>query len=111
VAPVADRLAGLIAHHYDLSNDFYRLLLDDHMAYSSAYFTRPGQSLHDVQTAKLDMICRKLDLKSGMRLLDVRCGWGALILHAARRYGAHATGITLSAQQCDFTVLGSPSVV
>src|SRR5262249_9602664 len=97
-----DRAA--IAHHYDLSNDFYRLLLDDHMAYSSAYFTRQGQSLHDAQTAKLDMICRKLDLKPGMRLLDVGCGWGSLILHAAHRYGVRATGITLSAEQRDFTV-------
>jgi cyclopropane-fatty-acyl-phospholipid synthase len=93
-----------IAHHYDLSNDFYRLLLDEHMAYSSAYFTRQGQSLHDAQTAKLDMICRKLDLKPGMQLLDVGCGWGSLILHAAHRYGVRATGITLSAQQRDFTV-------
>jgi cyclopropane-fatty-acyl-phospholipid synthase len=97
-----DRAA--IAHHYDLSNDFYRLLLDEHMAYSAAYFTRQGQSLHDAQTAKLDMICRKLDLKPGMRLLDVGCGWGSLILHAARRYGVRATGITLSAQQRDFTI-------
>jgi cyclopropane-fatty-acyl-phospholipid synthase len=95
---------AVIAHHYDLSNDFYRLLLDDHMAYSSAYFARPGQSLHDAQTAKLDMICRKLDLKSGMRLLDVGCGWGSLILHAAHRYGVRATGITLSAEQRDFTI-------
>lgn len=95
---------AVIAHHYDLSNDFYRLLLDDHMAYSSAYFTRQGQSLHDAQTAKLEMICRKLDLKPGMRLLDVGCGWGSLILHAAHRYGVRATGITLSAQQRDFTV-------
>lgn len=94
---------AVIAHHYDLSNDFYRLLLDEHMAYSSAYFTRPGQSLHDAQTAKLDMICRKLDLKSGMRLLDVGCGWGSLILHAAHRFGVRAVGITLSAQQRDFT--------
>ena len=97
-----DRAA--IAHHYDLPNDFYRLLLDDHMAYSSAYFTRHGQSLHDAQTAKLDMICRKLDLKPGMHLLDVGCGWGSLVLHAAQRYGVRATGITLSAQQRDFTV-------
>jgi cyclopropane-fatty-acyl-phospholipid synthase len=97
-----DRAA--IAHHYDLSNDFYRLLLDDHMAYSSAYFTRQGQSLHDAQTAKLDMICRKLELKPGMRLLDVGCGWGSLILHAARRFGVRAIGITLSAEQRDFTV-------
>jgi cyclopropane-fatty-acyl-phospholipid synthase len=95
---------AVIAHHYDLSNDFYRLLLDEHMAYSSAYFTRKGQSLHDAQTAKLDMICRKLDLKAGMQLLDVGCGWGSLILHAAHRYGVHATGITLSAQQRDFAV-------
>ena len=95
---------AVIAHHYDLSNDFYRLLLDDHMAYSSAYFTHPGQSLHDAQTAKLDLICRKLDLKPGMRLLDVGCGWGSLILHAAQEYGVHATGITLSAQQRDFVV-------
>ncbi|MGE2816515.1 class I SAM-dependent methyltransferase [Mycobacterium heidelbergense] len=95
---------AVIAHHYDLSNDFYRLLLDEHMAYSSAYFTRPGQSLHDAQTAKLDMICRKLDLKAGMRLLDVGCGWGSLILHAAQRCGVRAVGITLSAQQRDFTL-------
>ena len=95
-----DRAA--ISHHYDLSNEFYELLLDQHMAYSSAYFTHPDQSLHDAQTAKLDLICRKLDLKPGMRLLDVGCGWGSLILHAAQHYGVHATGITLSAQQRDF---------
>jgi cyclopropane-fatty-acyl-phospholipid synthase len=93
---------AVIAHHYDLSNDFYRLLLDDHMAYSSAYFTDPGQSLHDAQTAKLDLICRKLRLEPGMRLLDVGCGWGSLILHAAERYGVRATGITLSGQQREF---------
>ncbi len=94
-----DRAA--ISHHYDLSNDFYRLLLDESMAYSSAYFTAPDQSLDDAQRAKLDLICRKLDLKPGMRLLDVGCGWGALILHATEHYGVHATGITLSAQQRD----------
>ncbi len=93
---------AVIAHHYDLSNDFYRLLLDDHMAYSSAYYTEPNQSLYDAQTAKLDLICRKLDLKPGMRLLDVGCGWGSLILYAAEHYGVHATGITLSAQQRAF---------
>jgi cyclopropane-fatty-acyl-phospholipid synthase len=95
---------AVIAHHYDLSNDFYRLLLDDHMAYSSAYFTREGQSLHEAQTAKLEMICRKVGLKPGMRLLDVGCGWGSLTLHAAQRYGVRATGITLSSQQRDFVV-------
>jgi cyclopropane-fatty-acyl-phospholipid synthase len=114
-APVTEaRLAGrlhsrrrdsaAIAHHYDLSNDFYRLLLDDHMAYSCAYFTRQGLSPHDAQTAKLEMICRKLALGPGMRLLDVGCGWGSLILFAAQRYGVHCTGITLSAQQHDFVV-------
>jgi cyclopropane-fatty-acyl-phospholipid synthase len=95
-----DRAA--IAHHYDLSNDFYRLLLDDHMAYSSAYYTERGQSLYDAQTAKLDLICRKLQLKPGMRLLDVGCGWGSLILYAAEHYGVRATGITLSGQQRAF---------
>ena len=95
-----DRAA--ISHHYDLSNEFYELLLDDHMAYSSAYFTHEGQSLHDAQTAKLDLVCRKLALQPGTRLLDVGCGWGSMILHAAEHYGVHATGITLSAQQRDF---------
>jgi cyclopropane fatty-acyl-phospholipid synthase-like methyltransferase/DUF1365 family protein len=97
-----DRAA--IAHHYDLSNDFYELLLDETMAYSSAYFTGPDQSLSDAQRAKLDLICRKLELRPGMRLLDVGCGWGSLILHAAEHYGVHATGITLSAQQRDLIV-------
>jgi cyclopropane-fatty-acyl-phospholipid synthase len=95
-----DRAA--IAHHYDLSNDFYRLLLDDHMAYSSAYFTDDRQTLHEAQTAKLDLICRKLGLAEGMRLLDVGCGWGSLIRFAAQHYGVHATGITLSASQHEF---------
>ncbi|TDO18330.1 cyclopropane-fatty-acyl-phospholipid synthase [Mycobacterium sp. BK086] len=97
-----DRAA--IAHHYDLSNDFYRLLLDDHMAYSSAYFTDDRQTLHEAQTAKLDLICRKLGLTDGMRLLDVGCGWGSLVLFAAEHYGVHATGITLSVRQRDFVV-------
>ena len=98
-----DRAA--IAHHYDLSNDFYRLLLDDHMAYSSAYYTGPDQTLHDAQTVKLQLICTKLDLKPGMRLLDVGCGWGSMILYAAEHYGVQATGITLSAEQRDFIVV------
>jgi cyclopropane fatty-acyl-phospholipid synthase-like methyltransferase/DUF1365 family protein len=94
-----DRAA--IAHHYDLSNDFYAMLLDETMAYSCAYFTDPAMSLADAQRAKLDLICRKLGLRPGMRLLDVGCGWGSLIVHAAENYGVHATGITLSRQQRD----------
>ncbi|MBJ7338704.1 cyclopropane-fatty-acyl-phospholipid synthase family protein [Mycolicibacterium sp.] len=95
-----DRAA--ISHHYDLSNDFYKLLLGDHMAYSSAFYTHEDQSLHDAQSAKLDLVCRKLELKEGQRLLDVGCGWGSMILYAARNFGVHATGITLSAEQRDF---------
>jgi cyclopropane fatty-acyl-phospholipid synthase-like methyltransferase/DUF1365 family protein len=95
-----DRAA--IAHHYDLSNDFYELLLDETMAYSSAYFPDPNMTLADAQRAKLDLICHKLDLQPGMRLLDVGCGWGSLILHAAEHFDVHATGVTLSAQQRDF---------
>ncbi|AQA02245.1 SAM-dependent methyltransferase [Mycobacterium sp. MS1601] len=95
-----DRAA--IAHHYDLSNDFYALLLDEHLAYSAAYFTSDDQGLHDAQTAKLDLICTKLGLRQGMRLLDVGCGWGSLILYAAEHYGVHATGVTLSQEQRDF---------
>ena len=93
---------AVIAHHYDLSNAFYELLLDEHMVYSSAYFTSTAQTLHDAQTTKLDVICTKLRLRHGMQLLDVGCGWGSLILHAAREYGVTATGITLSEQQAAF---------
>jgi cyclopropane fatty-acyl-phospholipid synthase-like methyltransferase/DUF1365 family protein len=97
---VRDRAA--IAHHYDLSNEFYELLLGETMAYSAAYFTNPDASLADAQRAKLDRICHKLALRPDLRLLDVGCGWGSLILHAAEHYGVRATGITLSAQQRDF---------
>ncbi|WP_338604118.1 cyclopropane-fatty-acyl-phospholipid synthase family protein [Saccharopolyspora sp. SCSIO 74807] len=89
---------SVIAHHYDTGNEFYELLLDPSMAYSCGYFTGDG-GLAEAQRAKLDLICRKLGLTAGMRLLDVGCGWGSLILHAARHYGVHATGVTLSAQQ------------
>ncbi|WP_330278357.1 cyclopropane-fatty-acyl-phospholipid synthase family protein [Lentzea sp. NBC_00516] len=88
-----------ISHHYDLSNDFYRLVLDPSMAYSCAYFTSEDESVAQAQHNKLDLVCRKLDLRPGMRLLDVGCGWGSMIIHAAKHYGVHATGVTISAQQ------------
>lgn len=85
--------------HYDLSNDFFRLFLDDKMVYSSAYFARPEESVELAQDRKLDLICRKLGLSPGDRLLDVGCGWGALTIFAARNYGVQALGITLSREQ------------
>ncbi|WP_258948247.1 SAM-dependent methyltransferase [Lentzea californiensis] len=88
-----------ISHHYDLSNDFYRLVLDPSMAYSCAYFTSEDEPLAQAQHNKLDLVCRKLGLEPGMRLLDVGCGWGSMIIHAAKHYGVHATGVTISAQQ------------
>lgn len=91
-----------VSYHYDVSNDFYQLWLDPKMVYSSAYFSTPNCSLEDAQIEKLDYICRKLRLKAGERLLDIGCGWGALLIHAAREYGVRASGITLSTQQLQF---------
>ena len=88
-----------IHHHYDLSNDFYELILDESMAYSCAYYTSPDVSLEEAQVAKLDLICRKLGLGPGVTLLDIGCGWGALATHAARAYGARVTAITIAAEQ------------
>jgi cyclopropane-fatty-acyl-phospholipid synthase len=93
---------AVIAHHYDLSNDFYALILDPSMAYSCAYYDRPGASLADAQQAKLDLICDKLELRPGARLLDLGCGWGSLLLHAAERFGARAVGVTISRRQYEF---------
>jgi cyclopropane-fatty-acyl-phospholipid synthase len=94
-----DRDRAAVQHHYDVSNDFYRLFLDEAMVYSCAYFTPEVRSLEDAQRAKLDLVCRKLSLAPGDRLLDVGCGWGALVSHALTRYGATAVGITLSENQ------------
>jgi len=93
-----------ISHHYDVGNDFYRIVLGPSMGYSCADWTDdgPGYDLADAQRDKLDLICRKLDLKPGTRLLDVGCGWGSLALHAAREYGAQVVGITLSTEQADY---------
>jgi cyclopropane-fatty-acyl-phospholipid synthase len=98
-APGRDRAA--ISHHYDLGNDFYELILDPHMAYSCAWW-ESADTLEQAQRAKLDMVCRKLDLRPGSRMLDVGCGWGSLVLHAAAEYGATVTGVTISREQHDF---------
>ncbi|MBA3998107.1 MAG: SAM-dependent methyltransferase [Candidatus Accumulibacter sp.] len=93
--------AEAIAYHYDVSNDFYRLWLDREMVYSCAYFRTPDDTLEQAQLQKLDYILGKLRLQPGQRLLDIGCGWGALVLRAARDYGVRAVGITLSQKQCE----------
>jgi cyclopropane-fatty-acyl-phospholipid synthase len=91
-----------ISHHYDVSNDFYELLLGDTMLYSCAVWSDPGADLDKAQMAKVDLVCRKLDLQPGMRLLDAGCGWGTLSIHAARTYGVNVTAVTLSEEQAAF---------
>jgi cyclopropane-fatty-acyl-phospholipid synthase len=88
-----------VTYHYDVSNDFYALWLDERMVYSCAYFESPDEMLDSAQARKLDYLCRKLRLRPGERLLDIGCGWGGLIMHAAQKYGAEALGITLSKNQ------------
>jgi cyclopropane-fatty-acyl-phospholipid synthase len=88
-----------IHFHYDVSNEFYALWLDHALVYSCAYFENPQADLDAAQQAKLEHICRKLSLKAGERFLDIGCGWGALVIHAARNYGVRAHGVTLSEQQ------------
>lgn len=90
-----------VRYHYDISNDFYALWLDRRMVYSTAYFTDPEEDLDSAQERKLDYICRKLRLGPGDRLLDIGCGWGGLVIHAAKTRGAEATGITLNRSQAD----------
>jgi len=93
------RDAAAIQHHYDVSNAFYEMLLGPSMAYTCAYYPGSGASLEQAQAAKYDLVCRKLDLRPGMRLLDVGCGWGGMVRHAVRNYGVTAVGVTLSEQQ------------
>ena len=107
--PPGARLRGLkhsqgrdgeaVRHHYDLSNDFYRLFLGPELVYSCAYFPSGTESLEEAQRAKLELVCRKLELRPRERLLDVGCGWGALLAHATLRHGASGIGVTLSANQ------------
>jgi cyclopropane-fatty-acyl-phospholipid synthase len=96
------RLRDAIAYHYDLPVDFWKLWLDSTLAYSCAYFTDENDSLDDAQANKLEYICRKLYLSEGERLLDLGCGWGGLVIFAARNYGVRATGITLSRRQAEY---------
>jgi cyclopropane-fatty-acyl-phospholipid synthase len=102
LAHTRGRDAAAIAHHYDLSNRFYRLLLGPSMAYSCAVFERPTMTLEQAQAEKFDLVCRKLDLRPGQRLLDVGAGWGGMVIHAAANYGVRAIGVTLSRAQADW---------
>ena len=88
-----------IHHHYDIGNDFYRLWLDDEMLYTCAYFPEPELSLEAAQTAKMDLICKKLRLKGGERVIEAGCGWGGLARYMARRYGAKVRAFNISKEQ------------
>jgi len=94
--------ARAIAHHYDVSNDFYALFLDPLMVYTCAYYREPDGKLEQAQEDKLDLVCRKLRLKRGESMLDIGCGWGSLAVWAARHYGVRAYGVTLSRAQADW---------
>jgi len=91
--------SALMQFHYDLSNAFYALFLDPEMVYTCAYWPTPETTLEQAQFAKLDLVCRKLRLQPGERLLDIGCGWGGMVIHAAMHHGVHATGVTLAEEQ------------
>src|ERR1700719_2592182 len=93
------RDANAISHHYDVSNRFYEWVLGPTMAYTCACYPREDATLEEAQAYKFDLVARKLGLHEGMRLLDVGCGWGGMVMHAAREYGVKALGVTLSEQQ------------
>jgi cyclopropane-fatty-acyl-phospholipid synthase len=94
-----------IHHHYDVSNSFYEKVLGPSMAYTCAVFPTADATLEEAQAEKFDLVCRKLDLKPGQRLLDVGCGWGGMVRHAAKHYGVQALGVTLSAEQAKWAQL------
>jgi cyclopropane-fatty-acyl-phospholipid synthase len=96
------RDAEAISHHYDVSNQFYEWVLGPSMAYTCAVYASESTSLEDAQFAKFDLVAKKLALRPGMRLLDVGCGWGGMVMHAARNYGVRALGVTLSANQAEW---------
>jgi cyclopropane-fatty-acyl-phospholipid synthase len=95
------RDAAAIRYHYDVGNEFFGLFLDESMTYSCAIYSKGAETLEQAQLAKLELIAGKLDLKPGMRLLDVGCGWGSFAIHAAKNYGVTVTGVTLSPSQAE----------
>ncbi|MGZ8751369.1 MAG: class I SAM-dependent methyltransferase [Acidimicrobiia bacterium] len=95
------RDAAAVSHHYDVSNAFYRIVLGPSMTYSCAVWESPDVTLEAAQTAKYELVCRKLGLERGMRLLDVGCGWGGMVMHAAQHHGVRAVGVTLSRRQAE----------
>jgi cyclopropane-fatty-acyl-phospholipid synthase len=98
-SPARDKRS--VQFHYDVSNDFFKLFLDESLTYSCAFFSLDDSSLEAAQFAKLELVCRKLRLESGMRVLDVGCGWGSFAMHAAREHGVNVVGITLSEGQAE----------
>ena len=96
-----ERDARAVRHHYDVSNEFFALFLDESMTYSCALFSRGARTLEEAQAAKRELVCTKLALKEGERVLDVGCGWGSFVLHAATNHGVRAVGITLSPAQAE----------
>ncbi len=97
---IRSRQRQQIAHHYDISNNFYKLWLDKSLTYSCAYFRKPNDDLEKAQAQKVEHLLKKLQLKKNMELLDIGCGWGTLLITAAKKYGITGTGITLSKNQC-----------
>jgi cyclopropane-fatty-acyl-phospholipid synthase len=96
-----ERDARAVRHHYDVSNDFFALFLGEDMTYSCAIFSRGAKTLEEAQETKLELVCTKLDLQEGQRVLDVGCGWGSFAIHAAERHGVAVVGITLSEPQAE----------
>jgi cyclopropane-fatty-acyl-phospholipid synthase len=101
-APSRQTDAQAIAHHYDVSNEFYALFLDPLMVYTCAYYRDPDGKLEQAQEDKLDLVCRKLELQPGETMLDIGCGWGSLAIWASQHYGVRAHGVTLSRAQADY---------